>query len=176
MNLQSRLASLIPKVQNELDKQILQYEENISRYVHTFLEEHMEHMLLNFFGLKKDSCGSLQVDKSCIPIAISAKLTNAAETYIANTQISLTASQIKAINAEYRRILESKIRDKLYMLANSHANMLTEVVHQSVLKDFTKQSLQDIDSYVKTFELISSEGGLKPKEVKKTTFQKTLGP
>lgn len=158
MNLQSRLASLIPQVQNELDKQILQYEENISRYVHTFLEEHMERMLLNFFGLKKDSWGSLQVNKSCVPIAVSAKLTNAAETYIANTQISLTASQIKAVNTEYRRVLEAKISDKLYALADTHADMLTEAVQQSVLKDFTEQSLQDIDTYVKTFELISSTG------------------
>jgi len=158
MNLQSKLASLIPRVQNELDKQILQYEKSISGHVRNFLEEHMERMLFNFFGLKKDSWGSLQVDKSCVPAALSAKLTNAVETYIANTQISLTASQRKAVNAEYRRVLEDKIRGKLYTLAADHADMLTEVVHQSVLEGFTEQSLQDIDAYVKTFELISSTG------------------
>lgn len=175
MKLQNRLASLIPTVQNELDKQILQYEANISRYVHTFLEEHMGRMLLNFFGMK-ESWGTLQIDKSCVPIAVSAKLTKATETYIANAQISLTSSQVKAINAEYRRILETKIRDTLYTLASKHAEIFANTVECSVLKNFTEQSLQDIDAYVKTFELISSEGGLKPKEVKKTTFQKTLGP
>lgn len=158
MNLQQRLTSLIPQVQNELDTQILQYEADISGHVRKFLEEHMEHMLLSFFGIKKDTWGASQIDKSCVPVAISAKLTNAAEKYIANTQISLTSSQAKAINAEYRRILESKIRQNLYTLASSHAEMLVETIQRSVLKDFTEQSIQDINSYVKTFELISSTG------------------
>lgn len=158
MNLQERLTSLIPRVQNELDTQITKYEKNISAHVHKFLEKHMEHMLLRFFGFKKDSWGAMHADISCIPIAISAKLTNAAEMYVTGMELSLSSTQVKNINAEYRRMLETNIRNKMYTLASSHADILIETVQRSVLEDFTEQSIQDINTYVKTFELISSTG------------------
>ena len=152
--LNDQVFELVPVFHTQVTRWIGKFKANMEDEVDKMLSHYIDELFLKILGLEKGNWGEVRIKYGYERI----------ETILENKSIaqidkildcSMSATLTKKVRAEYKRAFEAQLLRKARDKASDDADAIADFIHTELSNSAICR--EDIQSYIKTFNLIEGE-------------------